>query len=148
MEHAQLDAARRARAQGASSSVELAEQRLARGARHPRAQARQHPEAAVDRGRPAERRRGCASRRARARAQQIGETRRAGAARIALARRQQREADGLGGLDQERPVAAVADRGAARAPERVARVDLDALAPRLPRNDGERALAAVGERRR
>ena len=58
-------------------------------------------------------------------AQQIGEAGRARAPRVALARREQREADGLGGLDQERPVAAVADRGAPRAPERVARVHLD-----------------------
>ena len=56
------------------------------------------------------------------------------------------EADGLGRLDQERAVAAVADRGAPRAPERVARIDLDPARGAGRADDRERALAAVGER--
>ena len=79
-------------------------------------------------------------------AQQVGEARRAVRRGSRSRRRQQRQADGLGRLDQERAVAAVADRGAARAPQRVARIDLDAPRGACRADDRERALAAVGER--
>ena len=126
--------------------MELAQQGRARVAGHARAQCRQHPQAAIDRGRPAQSHEDVPRARRQRAAQQVGEARRAGAPRIALARRQQRQADGLGRLDQERAVAAVADRGAARAPQRVARIDLDAARGACCADDRERALAAIGER--
>ncbi len=84
VQDAQLDAAEE-RSRGREIQLELAEQRLAGRSRHARAQAREHPEAAVDGGRaaePDEHARGAALERG---AQQIGEAGRARAARIALA---------------------------------------------------------------
>ena len=120
--------AREERARGREVQVELAEQRLARRARHACAEAREQPEAAVDGGRAAERDEHVRARRAssaaRSRSARPAEpVRRGSRSRGASSARPTASR----GLDQERAVAAVADRGAQRAAERVVRVDLDAL---------------------
>ena len=126
--------------------LQLAQERGARRTRHMRAEGREQSEAAVDGRRAAKGDEHVARTLGQGAAQEVAEAGGARAARVALGRREQRQADSLGGLDQERPLPAVADRRATRATERIVRIQLDPAGRPRRAHDRERPLAAVGQR--